>query len=180
MAKPKAPMREASKIVADILVAQLGPKVLPAGQIMLTNQKWKIPANQGLYAAVSYISGQAISSSSTYAPGGSGLTETQQILMLYHIQIDLMSYDDSARVLKEIAYMAFGTIAAEQLMEQYGVQVARQPAAFADTSMLEESGRLNRYTTTIAVTQVIVNTNTNVPYYTDFTRAAPPQITAQP
>ncbi len=176
MPQPAAPAREAAKIIADILVAQLG---IEPGHIMLTNQKWVIPEDQGLYAAISYVSGKAIGNTNYSEPTDAGMTEVQQVLMLYEIQIDLMSYDDSARVKKELAYMALMSVASQQIQEKYNVQVARQPSPFQDVSMLEESGRLNRYTALVSVTQLITNLNVNVPYYSDFSQAVPPQIAAQ-
>ena len=101
------------------------------------------------------------------------------MLMLYQVQIDLMSYDDSSRILKELAYMGLMSVASEQIQEQYNVQVASNPAPFQDVSILEETARLNRYTTTIAVTQLITNTVGNTPYYSDFSQAIPPVIDTQ-
>jgi hypothetical protein len=176
MPQPTAPVREAAKIIADILVAQLG--LLP-GQIMLTNQKWFIPENQGLYVAVSYVSGKVIGNTNFSIPTDAGMQEVQQLVMLYEIQIDLMSYDDSARVMKELAYMGLLSVSSEKIQEQYNVQVARMPSGFQDVSMLEESGRLNRYTALVSVTQLIQNTNNNVPYYSDFSQAIPPETTTE-
>ena len=172
-----APVREAAKIIADILTAQLA---LEPGQIMLTNQKWEIPETQGLYVAISYVGpGRVIANSNVSVPTSGGMQENQSLLMLYQIQIDLMSYDDSARVLKELAFMGLVSVASEQIQEQYNVQVARNPAPFQDVSMLEETARLNRYTTTIAVTQLITNTVPNTPYFSDFSQAVPPTTDAQ-
>lgn len=177
MTQPTAPAREAVKIIADILTAQLG--LLP-GQIMLTNQKWEIPETQGLFVALSYVApGRVIANSNVCVPVTGGMQENQSILMLYQVQIDLMSYDDSARVMKELAYMGLMSVASEQIQEQYSVQVARNPAPFQDVSMLEETARLNRYTTTIAVTQLIMNTVVNTPYFSDFSEAVPPTIETQ-
>lgn len=172
-------MREAVKIIRDILLAQpaLG---LDNEHIMLTNQKWPIPEDQGLYVAISYVApGKVIANSNECVAVAGGMQENQSLLMLYQVQIDLMSFDDSARVLKEIALMGLTSIASEQIQEQYNVQVARNPAPFQDVSMLEETARLNRYTTTIAVTQLITNTVPNTPYYSDFSRAVPPETTTQ-
>lgn len=176
MTQPTAPTKEAAKIIADILVAQLG--LLP-GHIMLTNQKWFIPEDQGLYVAIGYVSGKVQGQNNYSVPTGGGMTEIQQISMLYEISIDLMSYDDSARVKKELAYMGLMSVASQQIQELHNVQVARQPTPFQDISMLEESGRLNRYQALIAVTQLITNNVAGIPYYSDFSRAVPPEITEQ-
>lgn len=176
MTQPIATTKEAAKIIADILVAQLG--ILP-GHIMLTNQKWFIPEDQGLYVAIGYVSGRVIGNTNYSVPTDAGMTEKQQMVMLYEISIDLMSYDDSARVKKELAYMGLMSVASQQIQETYNVQVARQPTPFQDISMLEESGRLNRYQALIAVTQLINNDVTGIPYYSDFSQAVPPEITEQ-
>ncbi len=176
MVQPTAPVREAAKIIADIMVAQLG--LLP-GQIMLTNQKWLIPEDQGLYVAISYVSGKVIGNDNYSLPTEAGMSEHQELVMLYEIQIDLMSYDDSARVKKELAYMGLMSVSSELIQETYNVQVARNPQPFQDVSMLEESGRLNRYTTLIAVTQLITNVVPGIPYYDDFTQAVPPEVTTE-
>lgn len=146
---------------------------------MLTNQKWEIPETPGLYVAISYVSGKVIGNDNYSVATDDGMTEMQQLVMMYQVQIDLMSYDDSARTLKEIAYMGLMSVASQQIQEQYNVQLARNPAPFQDVSILEETARLNRYTTTINVTQLITNQNPNVPYYSDFSQAVPPEITAQ-
>lgn len=171
-----APVREAIKIIGEILVAQLG---ISEGQIMLENQKWPIEETPGLFVSLSYVSGKVQGNDNYSVATDAGMTEMQQISMLYEIQIDLMSYDDSARVLKEIAYMGLMSVASQQIQEKYNVQVVRQPMPFQNASSLEESGRLNRYTASIKVTQIITNPNPNVPYYSDFSQAVPPEITAQ-
>lgn len=176
MVQPTPPVKEAAKIIADILVAQLG--ILP-GHIMLTNQKWFIPDDQGLYVAISYVSGKTIGNTNYCVSTVDGMQEVQELVMLYEIQIDLMSYDNSARVMKELAYMGLMSVASQQIQETYNVQVARNPQPFQDVSMLEESGRLNRYTSLIALTQMITNTNNEVLYYSDFSQAVPPQTTAE-
>ncbi len=176
MTQPTAPVREAAIIIAEILTAQLG---LAPGQIMLTNQRWEIPETQGLFVAISYVSGKPIGNTNEVVPTDGGMQENQAILMLYDLQIDLMSYDDSARVKKEIAYMGLLSVASQQIQEQYSVQVYRNPQPFQDVSELEESGRLIRYTTTVRLTQLVRNTITTVPYYDDFSEAVPPTLAEQ-
>lgn len=171
-----APAREAVKIIAEIMTAQLG---LQPGQIMLDNQKWPIEETPGLFVSISYVSSKVQGNDNYSIPASGGMTEVQQMSMLYEIQIDLMSYDDSARVLKEVAYMGLMSVASEQIQEKYSVQVARNPLPFQNASNLEESGRLNRFTTSIRVTQLLTYENTNVPYFSDFSQSVPPAITAQ-
>jgi hypothetical protein len=171
-----APVREADKIIAEILVAQLG---IPAGNIMLENQKWEIPETPGLSVRIGYVSGKVQGNTNYPLPTDAGMSEVQQLSMLYEIQIDLMSFVDSARVLKELAYMGLLAMASEQIQEKYNVQVARNPMPFVNASVLEETGRLNRYTTSIRLTQLITYTKPDVEYYSDFTDAVPPETTAQ-
>lgn len=176
MTQPTPPVVEALQIVGEILVAQasLG---LTNGQIMFTNQKWKIPANQGLYVAIGYVGpGKVISNSNVCESVVGGMQENQSMLMLYQVQIDLLSFDSSARVLKELAYMALKSVASQQIQEKYNVQLGRNPAPFQESPTLEETAQLNRYVTTVALTQLITNTVIDTPYYDDFSQAVPPTI----
>lgn len=147
-------IREAVKVIGDILASELDLRTTgETAQIMLTNERFNIPPTNDLYIALSYISGKAIANNNYF--DGNTAVETQDVVMLYQIQIDMMSFDASARARKEEVYQALRSIFAQSQMEANNMQVARMPAAFIDASSLEESKMLNRYTITIAVTALI-------------------------
>lgn len=156
--------RDAIQTIGDILTHELE---LPNGRIMLTNERYLIPNVNGVYIALSYLSGKPVSVNSYPVPDLPGMSELQQTVMLYQIQIDIMSFDGSARIQKDWIFTALGSIYAQGAMEANNMQVARMASGFIDASSLEESKILNRYTMTIAVTALISRTKT-VDYYDEF------------
>lgn len=167
------PMREAIKVIADVLAGELGLiSGGPKSQIMLEYERFNIPS-KGLYIALQTVSGKAIGNNNYATPNGpgptAGMTETQQVAMLYQIQIDLMSFGPEARVRKEEVYMALRSLRAQALMEQWNMQIARMPAAFQNAASLEETKMLNRFTMTIAVSALLTKTQPVGAYYNTFT-----------
>lgn len=159
--------REAIKVIGDVIANQMGLRTTgPTAQIMLTNERFNIPPTNDLYVALSYVDGKPIGNNNYF--DGNTVIETQQVTMFYHVQIDIMSFDATARTRKEEVYMALRSIYAQQAMEAQNVQIARMPAAFVDASSLEESKMLNRYTMTIAVTALLTKTVTGDSYYDQF------------
>lgn len=160
--------REAVKVIGDVIANQLG--LISEGddsQIMLTNERFKIPVKNGLYIALSYIGGKAIGNNH-YADGsGEGMVEVSQVVMLYEIQVDIMSFNSEARTRKEEVFMALRSFYAEQQMEINTMQIARMPRGFQDISGIEETKYLNRYATTIAVTALLTKEQA-VEYYDEF------------
>ena len=159
--------REAVKVIGDILAQQMQLRTSgPTAQIMLTNERFDIPPTNDLYIALSYVDGKPIGNNNYF--DGNTVVETQQVVMLYHIQIDIMSFGPDARTRKEEIYQALRSLYAQSLMEQWNMQVARIPSDFVDASSLEETKMLNRYTLTIAVTAMLTKTKTATSYYTTF------------
>lgn len=167
--------REPGKIVADVLQSEME---LADGQVMFTNQKFFIPTD-GLFIAISYVGPSKVIANVNEAidDGGDGLTEIQSITMAHLIQIDILGYGNDVRTRKEEIVMALHSIYSEQLQEQYHMQISRQPGPFMDTSFLEETKMVTRYTTTIITTSVNQKSKAVADYYTDFSRAVPPELT---
>jgi hypothetical protein len=158
-------MREPIKVIADILASELA---LPPGQVMLSYEAWDIPPTPGLYIALAYIA-EKVLANNNYPDddGAGGFLETQQVVMLHDIQIDAMSFDDSARLQKEQIVAAIHSVAAQQAMDENGISIARIPSGFSNTSSLEASKMLNRFSITIRVSAVHTFTKTP-PYYDNF------------
>jgi hypothetical protein len=72
--------------------------------------------------------------------------------MLHLIQIDALSYDDSARTRKEEIIMALGSIYSRQQQAENNMQIARQTEPLMPVESLEATARLKRFTTVISVT----------------------------
>lgn len=166
--------REPSKIVQDIIQHEME---LANGQVMSTNQKFFIPTD-GLFINISYVGpARVIASLDEWADNDkSEFTETQSITMLHMLQIDIMSYDDSARTRKEEIIFAVHSLFSEAQQEMFAMQIARQPGPFVDSSFLEATKMITRYTTTIVTTSVNRKIKPVGDYYTDFSRAVPPTL----
>lgn len=158
-------MREPIKVIADILAAELA---IPEGRIMLSNEEWDIEPTPGLYVALSDVAEKILASNNyPVVDDADDLFETQEVVALHDIQIDLMSFDDSARTQKEQVVAALHSVTAQQAMESNLMQVARIPSGFTNTSSLEESKWLNRYTVTVSV-QALHQFVKTPPYYDTF------------
>lgn len=171
--------KEPAAIVGDILLQELE---LNPGQVMFSNQKYFIPTI-GLFLPISYVGpSKAISSVNTWEDDGSGgLNEVQSVVMAHMIQIDIMAYNkpgeiNEARTRKEEIIMALHSIYSQSQQEKYSMQIARQPSAMIDTSFLEETEMMTRYTCTIFTTSLKVKIKGINDFYTDFSRAVPPQL----
>lgn len=158
-------------VIGDILLKELD---LDSTQIMLTNQKYAIPT-VGLYIALSYLGpANLITRMSELVPDGfGGQAELQSATWLHRIQIDTMAYNSPdggnyARDRKEEIAMALGSIYAEQLQEQYSMQIARNIAPFTDTSFLEETEMMTRYTTLVNTTSLTRKQKSTNEYYDTF------------
>lgn len=154
--------REPVKVIGDIIKSELG---LAAGAIMLDYEKFDISTDPGLYVALSYISGKAIGNNNYF--DSASLKEIQEVAMNHIIQIDLMSFDSSARERKEEVIMALRSIASQQAQDQYGMQIARIPSEFVNTASLENTKILNRFTMSIVVKSLYKKTKT-AEYYDTF------------
>lgn len=141
--------REVIKSIGDIIKNQMG---LRDDQIMLAFTKFDIPETPDLYVALSYISGKAIGNVSTFDPA----TNHEFITTTMHelIQIDIMSFDSSARKRKEELIAAIASIYSEQQQEKYNFQLGRIPSEFINAASLEETKILNRFTITVAATSL--------------------------
>ena len=142
--------REPAKVVADILAHELE---IDAQHITLTDEKWNIPKDKGLFVHLSYIGpNKPIASSNELDTSVTPPLEVQSITAMDTVQIDFMSYDSSARTRKHEIAMALGSIYSQQAQERYQCQIALMPTPPVDTSSLEGTGMLNRFTATVNVT----------------------------
>ncbi len=149
-------IREPAKIIAEIIQKEMD---IPKGFVVLTEQKVNIPPNhRGLWISINDMGGapigvsnKAVCDGQEGTPPGPGMTEIQEVAMHHVLQIDILSFDGSARVRKEEIPMSLASIFAKNQMEKYCVQIAQHPTPFINTSDLEETERLERYTTETAL-----------------------------
>ena len=171
--------KEPALIIVDIIQTEMA---LENGRVMLTNQKYNIPTD-GPFICISYVGPSKIISNVNEAldnPAG-GMTESQWLVKQDLIQIDIMAYsnDDGtndARNRKEEIAMALHSLYAETQMELNFMQIARQVSPMMDTSFLEATEMMSRYTMTIQTTSAYQKQKPVGDYYTDFSRAVPPTV----
>ncbi len=142
-------MTEPIKILASIIQTELG---LPNGQVMLGLENFPIAPVLGLYVALEYGSEQVVGSVNSNGTDAQGnFQEIQSVSMMHTIEIDCMSFDDSARLRKEEVVMSFSSYNAQQLMEKNQVRIGSIPTSFLAIPSPEPTKQLNRYRFTIAV-----------------------------
>jgi len=159
--------REPIKVLGDVIAGYMGLRNSgPLSQIMLTSERFTIPPNNDIYIALGYIDGKAIGNNASF--DGNTLIETSEVTMLYHVQIDIMSFGPDARTRKEEVFMALRSSLAQSAMETNNIQFARMPAGFVNAQSLEESKMLNRFTMSIAITALITKDTPVTQYYNQF------------
>lgn len=157
--------REPIKVLADVLASELG---LAAGSIMLAYEKNFIPPVVGLYIALRYVGpAKVVSVDSQLDTTVNPPVEVQTSTLSHLVQIDVMSYDASARRRFPEVALALGSFKAQQWMEKYSMQFSRNVAPFVDMSSTEPTKRLNRFTTTASVYALMRKTKA-ADYYETF------------
>jgi len=136
--------REVSKIVADILAAELE---LDEAHCLLGNQKWDIPADKKLFVVVYDLAGPAFGAANWLDTDETSSTfgkEIQQSAVLHDVRIEIMSFDADARLRKEEVGLALGGFLSQQLAAKYGIQIGRttEPVDATDTEL---TARLNKF-----------------------------------
>jgi hypothetical protein len=159
---PPSPSIEPIKAVGQVLMSELS---LTAGQIMLGLENWVVPKDRGMYIALFYGTEEVVGNNNGVDVDSAGnFVEVQESVMLHHIDLDVMSFDSSARTGKEKVLWALGSQAAQAAMEKYGMRFATTPSSFVPVPSLETTKWLNRFRSTFAVNALHRNSKI-VPYY---------------
>lgn len=159
--------REPILVVADILQQGLG---LADDAVALSYQKNILPKSNGLYVSLRYV-GPAKCIANVNEFDAATEDEIQSCSYSNLVQMDLLSYDASARRRKEEATMAIASIYAVQQMEKYAMSIARNPSPWVDASSLEPTKRLNRFISTLTVFSVHRKVVPKAPFYATFAGA---------
>lgn len=138
-------------LIAGLLRAYMG---LEHDQVVVYNQKWKIPPDERLYVTVSSIGpnrqyGATVGTRLDLE--NKELVEDVAVASREMIGVDVYSVTQEAVDRKEEVTMALASTACQQLCEQYSIKVARIPLTFVDASSLEGTARLNRFHLSFAV-----------------------------
>lgn len=126
---------------------------LATEQVVVYNQKWRIPSDNRVYISVGYLAQKCYAPALTYenpAVGeAGGLKEVATINSQETFSINIYSRSDEAILRKDEVILAFNSTAAQQLCEANSIKLARVPIAFTDLSQLDGAAILNRFAITI-------------------------------
>ncbi len=165
---------ETIKLIAQLIVAEL--EITDDTIVQIYNQKRKLPAEKGYIITVTPLGERPFGVSNRHAAlldDDVDLTQTTSINQQEIIQVDIFSYDDSARLHRIDLLFALTGDRAQQLAEKYAFKLASIPSSFVDVSEVEASKRLNRYAITFNVLRAY-SRSTPVQTYTEFSN--PPEV----
>jgi hypothetical protein len=153
-----SPQMEPIKVLALAIQQEIN---IPDGNVMLGLENWKIPNDTGLYLSLIYGTEQVIANNNYSAVDANGnFQEVQSAVMLHAIDVDIMSFDSSARVQKQAVLWALQSVNAQNLMEKYQMRIARMPQSFVPVETMEATKQLNRFRLSVMVNAVHTNVKT--------------------
>lgn len=141
-------------LIVGLLRAYMG---LQPDQVVVYNQKWRIPADDRLYLTVGYLAVKPYGNTLDLVPftqgegenAVNGLKEVSALASQETFSINVYSRSEAAIVRKDEVLLAFGSTQAAQLCDANGIKLARLPLGFTDLSSVEGAARLNRFVVTI-------------------------------
>lgn len=134
------PTMEPIKVLATILKSEMG---IEDGQIMLGLENWEIPKTRGLYIALFYGPDKTVGQTNEFDPVSN--TEIQSAAMLHEIVLEVMSFNEEARVRKQEVILALNSIFSQNTVDANGMQINSLPQSFLPVPTLEETKQLNKF-----------------------------------
>lgn len=139
-------------LIVGLIRAYMG---LAAEQVVVYNQKWRIPSDNRLYITVGYLAQKPYAAETTFenfgGPGqpAAGLKEIVSVNSQETFSINAMSRGQEVIERKDELVMALASTAAQQLCEANSIKLGRIPVAMTDVSGLDGAAILNRFVVTI-------------------------------
>ena len=154
------------ELIAGLVEFELQTK---KGIVVVYNQKRNLPPATGFFVDVSMLGSRPFGNNSTTAvdPETADLVETVEIRQQEMVQIDIFSFDDSARMTAPFIPAAFSSVHAQQVCDANAIKLAQIPQSVADASSVEASARLNRYALAFALLRTYSRKRA-VPTFTQF------------
>lgn len=145
--------RETIEIFCELISREMNA---PLNAVQIYNQKRRLPTTKGYFVDVAIIGEKPFAVNSRQGPLYANpeiqdLLSTQTVNVQEMIQVDIFSYDASARLRKYDLLFALQGDSAQRMAEQYAFKIARLPQSFIDASEVEASARLNRFALTVLV-----------------------------
>lgn len=148
-------------------------------QVLIYNQKFKLPAEKGLFISVGLLAEKPFGTNKSYrenddpaADPSLALVEVIAVNRQETYSVQIYSKDESALERKDEIIAALSSDLAQAAAEKYAFKLGQQPVSMVDASGTEGAARLNRYVATFNVLSV-TKTERAVPYFDQFQN--PPQ-----
>lgn len=132
---------------------------LGESQVILARQKFEIPPDSSLLVVLSLEEPKYIGNNvKTINDPALGMRDVQYVTLRDLVQIDILAMTNpktganEARDKRNQVMLALNSSLCEQTQEMLQYSLARNPISFANTSALEATQFLERYTATLAVT----------------------------
>ena len=170
---------ELIKALCALMEAQL---LLKPRHAVIYNQKYDIPADDGLYLyiaferSVPYASSRKEENVPATATADAYLQEVQTMNAREYYTINLYSRDGSARQRNHEVIFALHSNQCEQLQERFSFKMGYMPMSMNDISHAEGAARINRYQLTFSLLRAYTRTRP-IEYYSTFT--IPPTLTIE-
>lgn len=133
-------------VIRSIVVEQLNnsiPNFDFTNRVVIYNQKYVIPPDDGLWAEIAFVNSKIYSSQQSVQTVNEVFQEVQSLYQAELIMIRLFSENTDALKYKELVAMGFNSIYAKQLQEQYSFKICNV-IPYPDTSELEGGAILYR------------------------------------
>lgn len=126
---------------------------LAIDQVVVYNQKWKIPNDNRLYVSIGILSETPYGTQKSQEDRIKGEATISVEVLAVNVQetfsINIFSRGQAAVDFKELVLLAFSSQAAQQLCEANSIKLGTLPVSFVDLSSVEGTARLNRFGLTI-------------------------------
>lgn len=154
-------MTPASKEILSVLVEVIRDEMgLKNEQVVIYNQRWPIPPDDRLYIVLTLSGTKVYGANAGWAQGFVTGTPDQVITNLEEeisvnaqdiVTINVYSKSEAARIRRNEVILALASLRSERAQEACSFSIGRVPISYADTSQVEGTAILNRYSITFNV-----------------------------
>lgn len=152
LAKPMPP--RTVNLLVGLIRSYMG---LKANQVVVYNQKWRIPNDDQIYITVGYLAQKPYGANAVFEtfgqtpakPRGAGLKEVISVNSQETFTINAYSRGDEVVLRKDEIVMALASTAAQQLCEANSIKLGKIPVSMTDISGLDGTSMMNRFVVTI-------------------------------
>ncbi len=147
---------------------------LEAQQVVVYNQKWRIPPTGDLFIVIGFETSLPYAWSKEYVPNFEDkLIAVQTINSAELYKVTLYCSNAASRIRKNEIVLALSSDRAQRLQELYQFRIANLSEDFLDTSEVEATARLNRYDISFRVL-TSYEKRTSVPFFDQFPKSTKP------